>query len=229
MFTGIIEEMGTVKQVQRGSRSAKLTVQARQVLDDVKLGDSIAVNGVCLTVVAFDPSGFTADVMAETLDHTVLADLRPGSRVNLERALRVGDRLGGHIVSGHVDEVGLIKGQSRVDIAVVTEITCSPRLRRYVVPKGSIAIDGISLTVAAVTNEGFTISLIPHTAGLTTLGVKKSGDRVNLEADILGKYVERLLTGLPAPAENPATNLPTGQTSAGVTRLTRGFLLENGF
>ncbi len=193
MFTGIVEELGRLRGLKKGSKSALLEIAAREVLQDVKLGDSIAVNGVCLTVTGFTKDWFTADVMAETLGKTNLGSLRPGDRVNLERALRLSDRLGGHLVSGHIDGVGTIIGQQVVDIAVVTEIEAPPQVLKYVVGKGSVAIDGISLTVVEVTSRGFTVSLIPHTAKLTTLGFKKIGDRVNLEGDVIGKYVERLL------------------------------------
>ncbi|MDA8211164.1 MAG: riboflavin synthase [Clostridia bacterium] len=193
MFTGIVEELGRLRGLKKGSKSALLEIAAREVLQDVKLGDSIAVNGVCLTVTGFTKDWFTADVMAETLGKTNLGSLRPGDRVNLERALRLSGRLGGHLVSGHIDGVGTIIGQQVVDIAVVTEIEAPPQVLKYVVGKGSVAIDGISLTVVEVTSRGFTVSLIPHTAKLTTLGFKKIGDRVNLEGDVIGKYVERLL------------------------------------
>ncbi|MBC9783335.1 riboflavin synthase [Heliobacterium chlorum] len=217
MFTGIVEELGVMRAIRRGARSAQLVIEAKKVVEDVKLGDSIAVNGVCLTVVEFDGRGFTADVMAETLQRTSLSELQPGHRVNLERALRLSDRLGGHIVSGHVDAVGIIRKQTRVDIAVVTEISAPPELLRYVIPKGSIAIDGISLTVVDLLEQSFTVSLIPHTAGLTTLGLKKIGEKVNLEADVIGKYVERLLTGRVSSGEKP------------LSRISREFLLEQGY
>lgn len=218
MFTGIVEEMGKIKKIYRGSDSARLTIEGEKVLADVKLGDSIAVNGICLTVVVFNDRYFEVDVMAETLRKTNLAELKPGDRINLERALRVGDRLGGHIVSGHIDGVGVISGQRREDIAVLTEIKAPAEVMKYVVRKGSVAIDGISLTVADCTDEAFQVSLIPHTAMLTTLGYKKQGDRVNLESDIIGKYVERLL-GFTAntgpPGKSPGLNLD--------------FLAQNGF
>ncbi|MGI6514021.1 MAG: riboflavin synthase [Syntrophomonadaceae bacterium] len=200
MFTGIIEELGKVREIKRGSQSCQLEIGASRVLTDVKLGDSIAVNGVCLTVVAFEPERFAADVMWETLRKTNLERLRTGDLVNLERALRLGDRLGGHLVLGHVDGVGRVIEQRQVDIALVTRIGCSPELLRYVLPKGSVAVDGISLTVVECLGDSFTVSLIPHTAKSTTLGWKKPGDLVNLETDIIGKYVEQLMRGAaPAP------------------------------
>lgn len=217
MFTGIIEEMGAIISLERGTASGRLTVQASQVLGDVKLGDSIAVNGVCLTVAAFGQERFSADVMAETLNKTTLGSLKTGERINLERAVRPVDRLGGHLVQGHVDGTGLIKEDRMIDIARVIRISAPPELLRYVVPKGSIAIDGISLTVVEVFADSFSVSLIPHTAALTTLGFKKTGDRVNLESDIIGRYVEKLL----GPVKSPA-----GESRS---RLDSAFLAENGF
>ena len=195
IFTGIIEELGIVREIRRGSQSCQLKIDASQVLTDVKLGDSIAVNGVCLTVTAFEKDWFTADVMWETLKKSNLDRLHSGDQVNLERALRLGDRLGGHLVLGHVDGVGRIIEQQRVDIALVTRIGCSPEVLRQVLPKGSVAVDGISLTVVENFTDSFTVSLIPHTAKLTTLGWRKPGDLVNLETDIIGKYVENLMKG----------------------------------
>jgi len=195
IFTGIVEELGKVREIRRGSQSCQLEIAASHVLTDVKLGDSIAVNGVCLTVTAFEAGWFAADVMWETLRKTNLERLHSGDRVNLERALRLGDRLGGHLVLGHVDGVGRIIEQQRVDIALVTRIACSPELLRHVLPKGSVAVDGISLTVVECFADSFTVSLIPHTAKLTTLGWRKPGDLVNLETDIVGKYVENLMKG----------------------------------
>jgi len=221
MFTGIIEEMGKLKKIQHGTDSARLTFEAAEVLKDVRLGDSIAVNGICLTVVHFNERFFDVDVMAETLRKTNLEDLKPGDRVNLEPALRAGDRLGGHIVSGHIDGVGVITRQRREDIAVLTEIRAPAEVMRYVVKKGSTAIDGISLTVVDCTRDSFQVSLIPHTASLTTLGYKKTGARVNLEADIIGKYVERLLGLDRDDAGTPAVGSRSG--------LTMDYLAENGF
>jgi len=206
--------MGSVKGVKRGARSFQISVNARRVLDDVKLGDSIAVNGVCLTVTAYDGQHFTADVMPETMDKTALKHLKAGEPVNLERALRLGDRMGGHIVQGHVDAVGAIKGKEKRDIAIVYAIKAPVEVLRYTVPKGSITVDGVSLTVIDVLADSFTVSLIPHTAGQTVLGLKEPGDYVNLESDILGRYIEKLLKTDGAGAKS---------------NLDMGFLAENGF
>lgn len=206
MFTGIVEELGRLKKMQKGADSARLTIEGAVVLEDVKLGDSIAVNGICLTVTEFNDRFFSVDVMAETLRKTNLEELRPGDPVNLERALRVGDRLGGHIVSGHIDGVGHIAAQRREDIAVVTEISAPAEVMRYIIKKGSVAVDGISLTVVDRTENTFSVSLIPHTAKMTTLGYKKVGDRVNLESDIIGKYVEQMM-GLGPEKSGPKRGL----------------------
>jgi riboflavin synthase len=201
MFTGLVEELGRVKGIVRGARSVRLTVAAKAIMGDGKLGDSIAVNGTCLTVVDFGDNWFTADVMPETVERTALAGLRNGDTVNLERTLRVGDRLGGHIVSGHIDGVGVIRAKETNDNAVVVRIGAPPTVMRYIVEKGSVAIDGISLTVVAVGPDWFTVSLIPHTAAVTTLGIKGVGEPVNLEADVIGKYVEKLLGLQPRQGE----------------------------
>ena len=215
MFTGIVEELGTIRDVRRGTHSAVLSIAARTVLEDLKIGDSVAVNGVCLTVTSLDDGGFTADVMPETLRRSSLGALGPGGRVDLERAMSAGGRFGGHIVSGHIDGTGRIAATRRDDNAVWYTVETPAPLLRYIVEKGSITIDGISLTVAAVEQDRFSVSLIPHTAQVTILGEKGPGDTVNLETDIIGKYVEKLLQ--PAPE-------PTG--SRGVTL---EFLAENGF
>ena len=193
MFTGIVEETGSVVRVQKGAHSAVLTVQARKVLEGTRIGDSIAVNGICLTVTAMSPDTFTADVMHETLDRTGLSGLGPGSPVNLERAMPADGRFGGHIVSGHIDGVGRITDVRRDDTAVRYTVEAAPDLLRLVVEKGSIALDGISLTVAATGRNTFSVSIIPHTAAQTVLGRRKVGDLVNLETDIIGKYVEKLM------------------------------------
>ncbi|MDO4393300.1 MAG: riboflavin synthase [Bacillota bacterium] len=193
MFTGIIEERGKIKSVARGSNSAVLTIEATDILSDVHLGDSIAVNGVCLTCTSFTSTQFTADVMHETLNRSSLGQLRPGSIVNLERAMQANGRFGGHIVSGHIDGTGKITDIRRDDNAVWYTIETPAEIMRYIIEKGSIAIDGISLTVAAVSNTSFKVSIIPHTAAETTLSLKRSGDIVNLENDVIGKYVEKLI------------------------------------
>ncbi len=193
MFTGIVEEVGSVDTIRRGAHSAILQIHARTVLEETKLGDSIAVNGICLTVTALTSSSFSVDVMHETLNRSSLGKLSPGSRVNLERALPANGRFGGHIVSGHVDGVGKIVRIHRDDTAVWYTIQTTPAILRYVVEKGSIAIDGISLTVAEVKNTDFSVSIIPHTMTQTILQERHEGDFVNLETDIIGKYVEKLL------------------------------------
>lgn len=217
MFTGIVEEVGTLKAIRKGAHSAVLEIQAKVVLEDIHLGDSIAVNGVCLTATSFSPSGFTADVMHETLNRSALSALRPGSRVNLERAMAANGRFGGHIVAGHVDGVGTVRRIEKDDNAIWYTIAAGPEILRYVVEKGSITIDGISLTVARVDSDSFAISAIPHTVSVTVLADRKPGDQVNLETDIIGKYVEKLLQP-PPPAEE--------EKKSGITR---EFLTRYGF
>jgi riboflavin synthase len=195
MFTGIIEEMGTVKALRREAGAARLLVSAATVLDGTSLGDSICVNGVCLTVVEMGKNEFSADVAVETLRVTNLGELKAGARVNLERALQLSARIGGHLVSGHVDAVGRLREKRDEGNGWRIFFDAPETVLRYVIKKGSIAIDGISLTVADVDRAGFSIAMIPHTARLTTLGFKAAGDSVNLESDIIGKYVERLLPG----------------------------------
>ena len=195
MFTGIIEEMGTVKALRREAGAARLSLSAAMVLDGTALGDSICVNGVCLTVVEMGRSEFSADVAVETLRVTNLGELKAGARVNLERALQLSARIGGHLVSGHVDAVGRLREKRDEGNGWRIFFDAPETVLRYVIKKGSIAIDGISLTVADLDRAGFSIAMIPHTARLTTLGFKTAGDSVNLEADIIGKYVERLFPG----------------------------------
>lgn len=220
MFTGLIEETGQIRSVRGAGRSLHLTVGASAVLQGIKVGDSIAVNGVCLTVVRHDGDSFTADVMPETFQKTNLRDLPPGSPVNLERTMALGDRFGGHIVQGHVDGTGQISALEKEEIAVWVTVQAPPEVLRYVVPKGSVAIDGISLTVVDVAAGQFRVSLIPHTAAVTNMAAAQVGARVNLEVDILAKYVERLLEArFGGGAEAPA---PAG-------RLTESFLKEHGF
>ena len=222
MFTGIVEEIGTVKQVRRGRHSAVLDIQAQKVLEDLKIGDSIAVNGVCLTVVSFGKQNFSADVMHETLNRSALIQLKGGSHVNLERAMPADGRFGGHIVAGHVDGVGKIIQTKRDDTAVWYTVQAVPEILRYIVEKGSITIDGISLTVAMVMEDAFSISAIPHTVQVTVLNERRVGDCVNLETDIIGKYVEKLL--MPQDAVS-GKDVPERKKQ----ELTREFLSECGF
>ena len=216
MFTGIVEEMGVIRSIRRGAHSAVLSIGAETVLSDLKIGDSVAVNGVCLTATTVDAGGFTADVMHETLNRSSLGALVPGSPVNLERAMAANGRFGGHMVAGHIDGTGTITARRRDDNAVWYTVSADPSLLRYIVEKGSIAIDGISLTVASVETDRFSVSVIPHTAAVTVLGRKRPGDIVNLETDLIGKYVEKLLR----PAEG---TVPSGSA------LSLEFLMENGF
>jgi len=193
MFTGIIEELGAVESIQRGTESARLTLRSPQVLDGIRPGDSIAVNGCCLTVVTHQGELWSADLMTPTLTTTSLGDLTPGDRINLERCVRVDGRLDGHIVQGHVDGVGEIVGREEEPGATLLRIALPEGLERYVVAKGSLAVDGVSLTVAGIEGPVVTIGLIPETLERTTLGRRAVGDRVNLEADVLAKHVEKLL------------------------------------
>ena len=193
MFTGIIEEIGTVVAMTRGARSFSLEVRAKKVLEDTKIGDSISTNGVCLTVTELSENSFKADVMPETVSRTALQELTAGSLVNLERALSLQTRLGGHIVTGHIDGTGRISQRRNDDNALWISIECAPSLLRHIVEKGSITIQGVSLTVARVDESSFAVSLIPHTQSVTTLHNLSIGSLVNLETDIIAKYVEKML------------------------------------
>lgn len=223
MFTGIVEEIGTIAQITRGANSAIFLIRAAKVLEGTAVGDSIAVNGVCLTVTSMGKDTFSADVMHETLNRSSLASLRNGSRVNLERAMPMNGRFGGHIVSGHIDGTGRILSVKKDDNAVWYTISAQPDILRYIVEKGSIAVDGISLTVARVTEKSFSISAIPHTVAVTILADRKEGDAVNLENDIIGKYVEKLML--------PQNGNCTDSQKAHLTdsQLNLGFLAEHGF
>lgn len=214
MFTGIIEEIGNITAIRKGTHSSRLTIEADLVLEGTKIGDSIAVNGVCLTVTSMSGKNFTADVMHETLDRSTMAKLTHGSPVNLERAMPMGGRFGGHIVSGHIDGVGQIRSILRDDNATVYTIEADSSILRYIIRKGSVTIDGISLTVKDVTDRDFSVSIIPHTKMQTTLSRRQIGDNVNIENDCIGKYIEKLM----APTSD--------QTSGG---LSREFLLQHGF
>lgn len=198
MFTGIVEEIGRIKNVQRGAKSITFCIEASKVLADTKIGDSICTNGVCLTVTDISPAAegkgwFKADVMPETIRKTSMAQLLVGSKVNLERALTLNTRLGGHIVSGHVDGIGHVVRKEQDDIAIWLWIECDANLMRYIIPKGSVTLQGVSLTVAKVEATRFAVSLIPHTQGETTLHACVVGDVVNIETDIIAKYVEKLM------------------------------------
>ncbi|RKD24380.1 riboflavin synthase subunit alpha [Ammoniphilus oxalaticus] len=212
MFTGIVEEKGVLKAVHRGENWMVLTIEAATVLEDVGLGDSIAVNGVCLTVTSFTTTSFTVDVMPETFEKTNLSSISIGAPLNLERAMAADGRFGGHFVSGHVDGTGTVASIKPLGNAVVYEIKAEETLLYYMIPKGSITIDGISLTLLDVNNQSFTVSIIPHTLEQTTLQDRKVGDQVNLECDMIGKYIEKFIQH-----RKPTSNL------------TKDFLTEHGF
>jgi riboflavin synthase len=215
MFTGIVEEIGKINSIKRGEKSVSLTIDAKKILEDVKLGDSISTNGVCLTVTHFTNSNFTVDVMAETVRKSNLGLLSPGMDVNLERAVKISDRLGGHIVSGHIDGIGNIREVEKEDNAVWITVEAEKGILKYIIYKGSIAIDGISLTVAYVDDQVFKVSIIPHTKNSTTLFNKSIGDTVNLECDLIGKYIEKLIN---YKEEEPIKS-----------KINMSFLEENGF
>ncbi|EKN63171.1 riboflavin synthase [Schinkia azotoformans] len=215
MFTGIVEEKGTVKSITKSGDAIKMSIQAPKILEDVHLGDSIAVNGVCLTVMTFDKHTFSVDLMPETVKATSLRDLTNGSKVNLERAMAANGRFGGHFVSGHVDGIGTIISKKPVSNAVYYEIEVNEELLQYMLLKGSVTVDGTSLTIFGLSDKSFTISLIPHTLSETILGAKTPGDIVNIECDILGKYIEKFLS-------KDRMN-KTGST------ITEAFLEENGY
>lgn len=196
MFTGIVEERGKISSIKRGSHSAVLSIEANKILKDIHIGDSIAVNGICLTVTNFNKNSFSADVMHETIRRSSLFNISLGTYVNLERAMQLGGRFGGHMVSGHVDGTGEITYIQRDDNAILYTIKADSKIIRYVVEKGSITIDGMSLTVVTVKNNEFIISAIPHTLEITILKYRKVGDKVNLEVDIVGKYIERFLSDI---------------------------------
>lgn len=218
MFTGIVEEKGKLQKVLSGQESGTVEIKAAKVLEGTKIGDSIAVNGVCLTVTSLKSDGFCADVMPETLRRTNLGKLSIGAEVNLERAMAAGGRFGGHIVSGHIDGTGVIKSLKPEGNAVWVAINASPDILHLIVEKGSICIDGISLTVAYVDSEEFRVSIIPHTGSETTLLGKKAGDIVNLENDIVGKYIEKLI--------KPYVGSETTEKKSNITM---EFLSEYGF
>ena len=215
MFTGIVEEVGIIKEIKLGQESSKISIEGNRVLEGTKIGDSICSNGVCLTVVALKDRIFQVDIMAETLRRSNLRDLKIGDKINLERALTLETHLGGHIVSGHIDGVGVISSIVNQDNSVWITINAESNILKYVVEKGSIAIDGVSLTVAYVDDKKFKVSIIPHTARETTLLCKNIGNTVNLECDLIAKYIEKLLSFKEANQKDKL--------------ITEKFLFENGF
>jgi len=205
MFTGIVEEMGAVKEFSRGGRSARATLMAGRVLEDLSVGDSVTVNGVCLTAAARTENDFSVEISFETLDVTNLGALKPGDAVNLERSLRLSSRLGGHLVSGHIDGLGVIRQRQQDGEALLMAVEAPQNVLKYCVKKGSIALDGVSLTINDLSERSFQVAVIPHTAKATTLGLKGIGATVNLECDLIGKYVERLLLGDGSPQSGTIT------------------------
>lgn len=217
MFTGLIEEIGTVEVIETNKKSSRITVKAKKVMDGAKVGDSISTNGVCLTISKLYSSSFTADVMAETMSRSNLSNLKTCKTVNLERAVKVGERLGGHIVSGHIDGTGIITKYEKDDNAFWITIGTDEKILKYVVEKGSVALDGVSLTVAYVDHNCFKVSIIPHTSQETTLLKKSLGYKINIECDVIGKYVEKLLGFGKQPEEKKQNSIDSE------------FLTNNGF
>ncbi|AWB45053.1 riboflavin synthase [Paenibacillus sp. CAA11] len=220
MFTGLVEEVGSMQAIRQEGETMVLHIRASVVMEDMKIGDSISVNGVCLTVTSYHNHSFAVDVMPQTYRHTNLKELRPGSRVNLERAMAANGRFGGHIVQGHVDGTGTILNKSRDQNAVVHVIAPdNPEMFRYIIPKGSITVDGISLTVVDTSETSLSISIIPHTLEATALAYKREGDSVNLECDVLGRYIEHLMR----------FGQTQGTSQPGSSKVDMSFLTEHGF
>ncbi|MCF8233109.1 MAG: riboflavin synthase [Bacteroidales bacterium] len=213
MFTGIIEDIGRVETVKSGVNSAELRISSKVIPQDLKTGDSVSINGVCLTVTAYDVSGFTVEAVPETMTRSNLGNLHAGTPVNLERALRVGDRMGGHMMSGHVDSKGIIQSIDKEENAVWYTVSLANDFIRYLIPKGSVGIDGISLTVVDVSEDSFTVSVIPHTLQETTLAYRSKGEEVNIECDMTAKYIERFLAFREKPRKD----------------ITMDYLKENGY
>lgn len=225
MFTGLVEEIGTILSISKGLKASTLTIGANYVLTDVKVGDSISTNGVCLTVTQFSKSQFSVDVMPETINRSNFVSAKTGMKVNLERALRMGDRLGGHMVSGHIDGTGKIVAIDKDENATWYTLSAPSSILKYIIEKGSVALDGISLTVAAVDIESFKVSIIPHTRAMTTLDARKVGDIINIECDAFGKYVERI-----AAFNQASQGQDYGQgDSKAKSKLDMAFLEQNGF
>ena len=225
MFTGLVEEIGTILSISKGLKASTLTIGASYVLTDVKVGDSISTNGVCLTVTQYSKSGFTVDVMPETMNRSNLATTKSGTKVNLERAMRMGDRLGGHMVSGHIDGRGKIIAIDKDENATWYTLSAPAIIMKYIIEKGSVALDGISLTVAAVDYETFKVSIIPHTRAMTTLDARKVGELINIECDAFGKYVERI-TAFNQFSQNQGQSK---EQSKEQSKLDMAFLEQNGF
>lgn len=217
MFTGIIEGLGTLAAMGSSGRGRRMTIESDFSLEGTRIGDSIAVNGACLTAVSIEGHRFAVDLSPESLASTTFGDARPGERLNLERALRLSDRLDGHLVSGHVDGTGVLQSRERLDNALLVRVSASASLTRYMILKGSVALDGVSLTINRCDDAGFDVSIIPHTAKLTTIGFKPVGSRINIETDLIGKYVERFMT---ADRHDEARTAST---------LDREFLIKTGF
>ena len=216
MFTGIIEGLGTLAAITSAGRGRRLVIESDFRLDDVRIGDSIAVNGACLTAVTIAGNRFEVDLSPESLATTTFGEARTGDRLNLERALRLSDRLDGHLVSGHVDGIGILQARERLDNALLIRVSTPPALTHYMIHKGSVALDGVSLTINRCDDNGLDVSIIPHTAKLTTIGFKPVGSKINIETDLIGKYVERFTTSARGAAEKPST-------------VDRAFLIKNGF
>jgi riboflavin synthase len=197
MFTGIIEGLGTIAGIRSSGQGKRLTIEADFSLDQTKIGDSISVSGACLTAVKIDGKRFEVDVSPETLQTTTFGQAKVGERLNIERALRLSDRIDGHLVSGHIDGTGTVKQRESLSNAIIITIAMKESLTRYLIVKGSVAVDGVSLTINTSESDNFSVSIIPYTAKLTTIGFKSKGDRVNIEADMIGKYVERFMSGMP--------------------------------
>lgn len=220
MFTGIIEGLGTIAGVRSTGKGKNLTVKSGFFLDQTKIGDSISVSGACLTVVKIDGRRFDVDVSPETLQKTTFGQAKVGDRINIERALRLSDRIDGHLVSGHIDGMGIIRQREILSNAVILTVEVDESLSRYMIAKGSVAVDGISLTINTCGADNFSVSIIPHTAKLTTIGYKNKGDRVNIETDMIGKYVERLLSGIPKRNQGIASDQ---------TIIDQAYLVKTGF
>ncbi len=221
MFTGIIEGLGTIAEIRSSGQGKRLLIDADFPLDQTKIGDSVAVSGVCVTVIIIAGKRFEIDISPETLAKTTFGKAKIGDRVNLERALRLSDRIDGHLVSGHVDGIGIIKDKKTTGNAIVIPISIPESFSRYMIRKGSVAVDGISLTINNCGRNGFDVSIIPHTSKLTTMGIKKTGDHVNIETDMIGKYIENFI------AEKPANNInkETGQSPVDMQLLAKtGFI-----